>query len=88
MTKESEMTTEECPVLAGDDPARYKKMLDILREAGADHAWTTKVPTGNLSAWIVGHHVVLVQHVGSGVDVYCNDSPSAWSDMPDWLASL
>ena len=80
--------TAECPVLTGNDPTRYKKMLDLLRDAGADHAWTSNVLTGDLSCWTIGTHVVLVQHIGSGVEVYSNDSPRAWSDMPEWLEAL
>ena len=55
-----------------NDPARYKRMCDIVRDAGGDHAWTSQVPTGELSCWIVGKAVILVQRIGDGVEMYSN----------------
>jgi hypothetical protein len=86
MSKEN----SECPVdLNRDDPARYKRMLDLVRDAGANHAWTSDVPTGDLSCWILGGTVLLVQRIGDSVEVYTNSStPNTWEETEEWLSTL
>jgi len=81
----------QCPVvdLGSDDPSRYKRMLDMMRDAGADHAWTSMVPTGEISCWVIGRSVVLVQRIGDSVDVYTNNyTPNTWVEIESWLKTL
>jgi hypothetical protein len=90
--KEKTMSEEnmECPVdLTRDDPTRYKRMLDVVREAGGAHAWTTEVHTGELSCWILGSSVIFVQRIGDSVEVYTNTAtPNTWDEIEEWLKTL
>ena len=81
---------EECVVdLTSDDPSRYKRMLDLVRDAGADHAWTAEVVTGELSCWTIGNAVIFVQRIGDSVEVYSNaHTPRTWVETEDWLKTL
>jgi hypothetical protein len=90
MSEENEDTGHECVMDAlSDDPTRYKRMLDLLRDAGADHAWTSSVPTGELACWTIGRSVVLVQRLGDSVEVYTNsETPSTWEGLAVWLETL
>ena len=86
----SEENGHECIVDAlSDDPTRYKRMLDLLRDAGADHAWTSTTPPGELACWVIGRSVVLVQRLGDSVEIYTNTyTPSTWAEIEDWLKTL
>lgn len=81
----------QCPIvdIFSNDPSRYKLMLDSMRDAGADHVWTSMVPTGELSCWVIGRSVVFVQRVGDGVDLYTNNyTPRTFKDIESWLKTL
>jgi hypothetical protein len=88
MTEES---TEGCPVvdLNRDDPTRYKRMMDLVRDSGARHAWAAMVPTGELSCWTRDKYVIFVQRIGDSVEVYTNETaPRTWEEVADWLKTL
>ena len=82
--------TTGCPVdLTRDDPTRYKRMLDLIREAGGNHAWNTQVVTGELSCWTMNRAVIFVQRIGDSVEVYTNSvTPDTWAEIEDWLGTL
>jgi hypothetical protein len=83
--------TEECPVvdLGRDDPTRYKRMLDLVRESGANFAWSSMVPTGELSCWTRDRYVIFVQRIGNSVEVYTNETaPRTWEEVEEWLKTL
>ncbi len=85
----SEEATCQVVDLNSDDPARYKRMLDLMRDAGADHAWTAQVVTGELSCWTIGNSVVFVQRIGDSVEVYSNNqAPRTWEGTAEWLRTL
>lgn len=80
----------DCVVdLNSDDPSRYKRMLDLVRDVGGNHAWTSQVPTGELSCWTIGDTVVFVQRICDSVEVYSNaHTPRTWIETEDWLKTL
>jgi hypothetical protein len=85
------MTEEhQCPVdLGSDDPSRYKRMLDLVRESGAIHAWSAQIVTGELSCWTRERHVIFVQRIGDSVEVYTNENtPNTWEEIEQWLKTL
>lgn len=90
MTEENEDIGHTCIMDAlSDDATRYKRMLDLLRDAGGDHAWTTQSPPGEISCWTIGRSVVFVQRLGNSVEVYTNSmTPSTWVEIEDWLGTL
>ena len=75
--------------LTRNDPARYKRMMDLVRNAGGNHAWTRVTPAGDMSCWTLGRTVLLVQQIGNSVEVYTNSvTPNTWEDIETWLGTL